>query len=83
WKGGFAQSFDKQGKLWKTTQNYFYGYGDGKNLDLLSHYETDFYTYDHQLDRSSPWLPDLPHRKFNVGFKPKRFSTLYLQRYGR
>jgi len=82
WKSGFAQAFDKQGKLWKTTQNYFYGYGDGKVLDKLSHYETDFYTYDHQLDHASPWHIDFPHRKFNVNFKPKRFSTKYLQRYG-
>jgi hypothetical protein len=82
WKSGAADAYDLQGKLWKTTQNYFYGYGDGKTLDLLSHYETDFYTYDHQADHASPWHIDLTHRKFNVGFTPERFSTKYLQRFG-
>jgi len=82
WKSGLADAYDLQGKLWKTTQNYFYGYGDGKVLDLMAHYETDFYTYDHQADHASPWHIDFPHRKFNVGFTPERFSTKYLQRYG-
>jgi hypothetical protein len=82
WKSGAADAYDLQGKLWKTTQNYFYGYGDGKVLDLTSHFETDFYTYDHQADHASPWHIDFPHRKFNVGFTPERFSTKYLQRYG-
>lgn len=82
WKSGLADAYDVQGKLWKTTQNYFYGYGDGKVLDLLAHYETDFYNYDHQSDHASPWHIDCPHRKFNVGFTPERFSTKYLQRYG-
>jgi len=82
WKSGLADAYDLQGKLWKTTQNYFYGYGDGKVLDLLAHFEHDFYTYDHQADHASPWHIDFPHRKFNVGFTPERFSTKYLQRYG-
>ncbi|HOO40008.1 MAG TPA: DUF1329 domain-containing protein [Syntrophales bacterium] len=82
WKSGLADAYDLRGRLWKTTQNYFYGYGDGQMLDLLSHYETDFYTYDHQRDHASPWLIDLPYRKFNVGFPAERFSTKYLQRYG-
>ncbi|HOO41096.1 MAG TPA: DUF1329 domain-containing protein [Syntrophales bacterium] len=82
WKSGLADAYDLQGKLWKTTQNYFYGYGDGKVMDLLSHFETDFYTYDHQADHASPWHIDLAHRKFNVGFTPERFSTKYLQRFG-
>jgi len=82
WKSGLADAYDQQGRLWKTTQNYFYGYGDGRMLDLLSHYETDFYTYDHQRDHASPWFIDLPYRKFNVGFSAERFSTKYLQRYG-
>jgi len=82
WRGGMGDAYDAQGKLWKTTQNLFYGYGDGKVLDLMAHYETDFYTYDHQADHASPWHIDFPHRKFNVGFTPERFSTKYLQRYG-
>ena len=82
WKSGLGDAYDLQGRLWKTTQNYFYGYGDGKVLDLLSHYETDFYTYDHLNDHASPWHIDLPSRKFNVGFSAERFSTKYLQRYG-
>ncbi len=82
WKSGLADAYDLEGKLWKTTQNYFYGYGDGRLLDLFSHYETDFYTYDHQRDHASPWHIDLPYRKFNVGFSAERFSTKYLQRYG-
>jgi len=82
WKSGLADAYDLEGKLWKTTQNYFYGYGNGRVLDLYSHYETDFYTYDHQRDHASPWHIDLPFRKFNVGFPAERFSTKYLQRYG-
>ncbi len=82
WKSGMGVAFDSQGRLWKTTQNYFYGYGDGKVLDKNAHYESDFYTYDHQIDHASPWHIDFAHRKFNVGFKPNRFSTKYLQRYG-
>ena len=82
WKSGMGVAYDLQGKLWKTTQNYWYGYGDGKILDLLTHFENDYYTYDHQIDHSSPWNIDLPHRKFNYGFTPERFSTKYLQRYG-
>ena len=82
WKSGLADAYDLQGRLWKTTQNYFYGYGDGRVLDLLSHYETNFYSYDHLKDHASPWHIDLPHRKFNVGFSAERFSTKYLQRYG-
>ncbi|HOO40929.1 MAG TPA: DUF1329 domain-containing protein [Syntrophales bacterium] len=82
WKSGLADAYDLQGKLWKTTQNYFYGYGDGKSLDLLSNYETDFYTYDHQADHASPWHIDQVYRKLNVAFTPERFSTKYLQRYG-
>ena len=82
WKSNLADAYDLQGKLWKTTQNYFYGYGDGKVLDLLSHFETNYYTYDHQSDHASPWHIDFLHRQFNKGFKPERFSTKYLQRFG-
>lgn len=82
WKSGLADAYDPQGRLFKTTQNYFYGYGDGRVLDLYSHYETDFYSYDHLSDHASPWHIDLPYRKFNVGFSAERFSTKYLQRYG-
>ncbi|MBN2468729.1 MAG: DUF1329 domain-containing protein [Deltaproteobacteria bacterium] len=83
WKSGFSQGFDDKGALWKTTQNYFYGYGDGTILDKGAHYETVYYNYDHLNDHASPWSIDFPHRKFNVGFQPDRFSTKYLQlRYG-
>lgn len=82
WKSNLADAYDLQGKLWKTTQNHFYGYGDGKVLDLMAHFETDYYTYDHQSDHASPWHIDFPHRKFNAGFTPERFSTKFLQRYG-
>ena len=82
WKSNLADAYDTQGKLWKTTQNYYYGYGDGKVLDLNATFEADFYTYDHQADHSSPWPLDMTRRKVNVGFTPERFSTKYLQRYG-
>jgi hypothetical protein len=82
WKSNLADAYDLQGRLWKTTQNHFYGYGDGRVLDLTAHFETDYYTYDHQSDHASPWYIDFPNRKFNKGFTPDRFSTKFLQRYG-
>jgi hypothetical protein len=82
WRGSMAECYDNQGKLWKTIKNFYFGYGEGKKLQLLAHYENDFYTYDHVSDHASPWHVDFPHRKFQVGFTPDRFSTKYLQRFG-
>lgn len=85
WRTLYSVAYDVQGVLLKSVWNCYYGYGEpekGRGIADV-HYETCYGCYDHQIDHSSPWVVDLPSRKFNAGFTPERFSIGYLQKVGR
>lgn len=81
----YSVGYDVAGNMLRTTSNIWWGYGDPENPEGRDDifFETCYYAYDLQLDHASPYVVDLPGRKFNVGFTPDRFSIGYLQRVGR
>ncbi len=97
WKGLYTQTFDRQGKLWRTVQNYWYGfirsedgttdtpfvwdYDKGKPTDVFS--ETIFFVYDHQIDHVTNIQVNLEGQAKNLGLKPNHFSLSYLDRIGK
>jgi hypothetical protein len=97
WQSLYSQAFDRQGKLWRTVQNYWYGfirsedgtsntpfvwdYDQGKPTDVFS--ETIYYVYDHQIDHVTNIQVNLAGQSKNLGLKPNHFSLAYLDRIGK
>jgi hypothetical protein len=70
--------YDRQGKLWKTIQNYW-----TKEIDEDGVIEITFYAYDHQANHASYDNLDFSVCTFNVGYDPDYFSIKHLQRISR
>jgi hypothetical protein len=97
WKSLCMEAFDKQGRLWRTVQNYWYGfirtedgttdtplvydYDKGKATDVFS--ETIYYVYDHQIDHVTNIQVNLEGQVKNIGLKPSHFTLAYLERIGK
>ena len=97
WQSLTSQAFDRQGKLWRCVQNYWYGfirsedgttntpfiwdYDKGTPTDVFS--ETIFYVYDFQTDHVTNIQVALDGQSKNLGLKPNHFSLAYLDRIGK
>jgi hypothetical protein len=97
WKSLTSQAFDRQGKLWRCVQNYWYGfirsedgttdtpliwgYDKGKPTDVFS--ESIFFVYDFQIDHVTNIQVALDGQSKNLGLKPNHFSLAYLDRIGK